>query len=91
MIERSSRTVLVTNQHGLHARPCLAIVKTVARYQANVTVRKGSQSVDAASILELLSLAAAPGAELILSAAGAEAEEALQAVAGLCSGAFETG
>jgi phosphocarrier protein HPr len=55
----------------------------VSRHQANVTVRKGTQSVDAGSVMDLLSLAATQGTELVLSATGAEAEEALEAVVGL--------
>ena len=86
-----TRTVRVTHQQGLHLRPCSAIVNTVSQHRANVMVQRGNQAVDAASILGLLSLAAPQGAELILSATGAEAEEALQAVVGLivngCEGA----
>ena len=32
-----SRTVVVTNRDGLHARPCSVIVTAVGRYRANVT------------------------------------------------------
>ncbi len=78
-----TRTVTVTNVDGLHARPCVAIVKTVSKHQAQVTIHKGSQSVDAGSILDLLSLGATQGTELVLAATGDEAEEALNAVAGL--------
>jgi len=45
--------------------------------------RSGGQAVDAGSMLELLSLAATGGTELVLSASGPEAWEALEAVAGL--------
>jgi phosphocarrier protein HPr len=79
----TTRTVKVTHELGLHLRPCSAIVSTVGKHRANVTVQRGNQSVSAASILELLSLAASPGTELVLSATGAEAQEALDAVAGL--------
>ena len=57
--ETSTRTVTVTNRHGLHARPSVIIVKTVQKYDAQVTIRRGNQIVDAASILDLLSLGAA--------------------------------
>ena len=83
LTEACTRTVTVTNVDGLHARPCVAIVKTVSRHQANVTIQKGTQSVNAGSVIDLLSLAATQGTELVLSASGAEAEEALEAVVGL--------
>ena len=74
------RTVVVTNRHGLHARPCLAIVNTVGRHQAQVTVQKNSQSVDASSVLALMSLAANQGTELDILARGPEAAEVLEAL-----------
>ena len=83
LAETSARTVLVHDQHGLHLRPCSSIVNVVKRHRAQVTVQKGGQAVNAASILGLLSLAAAQGAELIVSATGPDAEAALEAVARL--------
>ncbi|MGO9114411.1 MAG: HPr family phosphocarrier protein [Thermoguttaceae bacterium] len=79
--ETSTRTVVVTNRHGLHARPALVIVKTVQGYDAQVTIRRGNQIVDAASILDLLSLGAAQGTELVLSAKGRQAKDAIEALA----------
>ena len=73
-----SITVVVTNRDGLHARPSLAIVNTVGRYQANVTVQKGSQAGDASSVLDMMSLAATQGTELVLSATGPDAVEVLE-------------
>ena len=75
-----SRTVTVTNRHGLHARPCLAIVNTVARHNAKVTIQKDDEAVDASSIYALMALVAGQGTELILSATGPEAAEAVDAL-----------
>ena len=60
-----TRTLTVTHQLGLHLRPCSAIVATVGRHLAKVTIQKGSQFADAASILDLLMLAAPQGTELL--------------------------
>lgn len=78
-----TRTLMVSHQLGLHLRPCSAIVTTVGRHLAKVMIWNGSQSADAASILDLLSLAAAQGTELVVTATGPEAAEALEAVVGL--------
>jgi len=83
-----SRTVVVTNCHGLHARPCSVIVDVVGRHRANVTVQKGSQTVDASSMLELMALAASQGTELVLSATGPDAAEVLEALAHLFAKEF---
>jgi len=85
---QATRTVTVNHELGLHLRPCSAIVSTVGKHQAEVFVRKVSQSVNAASILGLLSLDAAPGTELVLTATGAEAQQALDAVTGLFASDF---
>jgi len=83
-----SRTVVVTNRHGLHARPCSAIVDMVGRHRANVTVQKGSQTVDGASVLDLMTLAASRGTELVLSATGPDAAEVLEALDHLFANEF---
>lgn len=87
--ETSTRTVTVTNRHGLHARPSVVIVNTVRKYDARVTVRGNGQYADAASILDLLSLGATQGTELVLSASGPQAEEALNALGHLFDVEFE--
>ena len=84
-----TRGVTVTNRHGLHARPAVAIVKTARKYDARVTIRRGNQTVDAASILDLLSLGATQGTELLLTAKGSQAQEALAALAQLFDAEFE--
>ena len=87
--ETFTRAVIVTNPHGLHARPSLIIVKTVQRYDAQVKIHRNGQSVDAASILDLLSLGATQGTELLLSANGRQAEEVIEALARLFDAEFE--
>jgi phosphotransferase system HPr (HPr) family protein len=84
-----SRAVTITNRHGLHARPAVTIVKTVRKYDAQTTIRKGNQTVDAASVLDLLSLGATQGAELLLSAKGRQAQEVIEALAQLFAAEFE--
>lgn len=87
--EPATRTVKVNDVRGLHFRPCAAIVDAVSKHQAQVIVQKGNQSTSAASILGLISLEAIPGTELVLSATGAEAQAALDAVADLFSSDFQ--
>jgi phosphotransferase system HPr (HPr) family protein len=75
------RTVLVTNPAGLHARPSAAIAQAVRRFQSKVLIRSGRETIDAGSILEIMTLGATQGAELLLTAKGPDAELALDAVA----------
>jgi phosphotransferase system HPr (HPr) family protein len=74
------QTIWVNTPEGLHLRKCAAIAERVGKYQAKVTLQKGDQSEDAASVLGLMLLAATQGTPLTLSATGPEAELAIRAV-----------
>jgi phosphotransferase system HPr (HPr) family protein len=78
--DTATRTVTVVNPAGLHARPSLAVAETVRASKSKVEIRTARQAVDAADILQLLSLGAAQGTKLVLSAAGSDAEEVLDSL-----------
>jgi phosphotransferase system HPr (HPr) family protein len=76
-----TRTVLITNPAGLHARPSAAIAQTVRRSKSQVLVQRGPDTVNAANILELMMLGAPQGTRLTLTASGPDAENVLDAIA----------
>ena len=78
-----TRTVVVTNPQGLHARPADLFVKLASQYQAKVEVIKDGERVDGKSILAILTLAAVEGTQLTIEATGPDAEAALDALAEL--------
>jgi phosphocarrier protein HPr len=84
----TTRTVTVLNRAGLHARPSLAVVQTVRRFQSKVEVRTPRQAVDAGDILQLLGLGAVQGTELTLSATGPDAESVLDQLVHLFANRF---
>jgi phosphocarrier protein len=87
----------VCNKKGLHARAAAKLVKTAAGYDARVEVLRlprpneagDPASAGATSILSLLMLAAEMGVEIELRGEGAQAEEAVQAIAALIGRRFE--
>ena len=83
------RTVEIVNKRGLHARASAKFVKLAADYDAEVTVTRDGQSVDARSIMGLMMLGAGPGSMLELAAEGGEAEAALDALSELIAARFE--
>ena len=85
----AQRTVEIVNKRGLHARASAKFVKLAADFEAEVTVTRDGQSVDARSIMGLMMLGAGPGSMLELSAEGREAEAALDALADLVRSRFE--
>jgi phosphocarrier protein len=76
------RRVIVASQVGLHARPAALLAKTAAEQPVAITIRKdGGEPVAAASVLNLMTLGAMHGDEVVLSAEGNGADAALEAVA----------
>jgi len=83
-----TQTFIVPNRLGLHARPAARLVTTVAEHEASVTVSKGAQVADAASINQLMMLAARQGDTLTVRATGPDAASAMSALAALVADHF---
>ncbi|XUM23995.1 HPr family phosphocarrier protein [Bradyrhizobium oligotrophicum S58] len=83
-----SRELLITNKRGLHARASAKFVQMVEKFQAEVWVTRGGETVGGRSIMGLMMLAAAPGTKILVSATGPEAEAALQAITDLVNEKF---
>jgi phosphocarrier protein len=74
----AERRAVVGSKIGLHARPAARFVKAAARQPVKVTIAKaGAEPVDAASILDVVTLDVQGGEEVILVAEGDGAEQAL--------------
>lgn len=86
---RVNRTFTLENRLGLHARPAALLVKTLRNFRCSVRVEHGGETVNAKSILGLLSLAAGYGSILTIKAAGLGAPEALHAVGKLFESNFD--
>jgi phosphotransferase system HPr (HPr) family protein len=75
------REVVVRNALGLHLRSAGTFVRTAARYTSHIRVATpGMPPVDGKSILGLVTLGAAPGTTLVISAEGADEKEAIGAL-----------
>lgn len=67
--------------NGLHARPAALLVAAAEESGADITLRRGEASADAASILEVLMLGAEHGDEVELTAADETDRPALERLA----------
>ena len=85
----AERSVEILNERGLHARASAKFVKLAATFDAEVTVGKDGQEVDARSIMGLMMLAAGPGSRIAIRAQGKEAQAAVDALAELVTNRFE--
>jgi phosphocarrier protein HPr len=78
------RRVTVGSKVGLHARPAAVVAKAAAAAQVAITIRKNDgKPVAASSILNLMTLGAMHGDEVVLAAEGDGADAALDALAEL--------
>lgn len=83
-----TRSVTIVNAKGLHARASAKFVAEAEKWDAEVTVAYGSEVVAACSIMGLMLLGAGVGASIMLSATGAQAEAALEALGALVGSGF---
>ncbi len=81
--------VTIQNQLGLHARPAMAFVDLANRFQSEISVSKGAQTVDGKSIMQMMMLAATKGTKLEIDAEGTDAEQATNQLAELVNRKFD--
>ncbi len=86
--QRLTREVTVLNKLGLHARPAAMFVKVSNQHKAEIWVEKDGEEVNGKSIMGLMMLAAGYGSKLLVSAEGADAEKALDAIEDLIQRRF---
>jgi phosphocarrier protein len=83
-----SRELPIINKRGLHARASAKFVQMVERFNAEVWVTKGHETVGGNSIMGLMMLSAAPGTSIVVSATGPEAQAAIDAITELVASKF---
>jgi phosphocarrier protein HPr len=83
-----SRTVLVTNQRGLHARASAKFVTLASAQPCEVSVAKDGAAVTGTSIMGLMMLGAAMGDTIVISADGDGADAAVATLAELVEAKF---
>ena len=82
------RNVTIKNASGLHARPAGMFVKKAAEFKSTVEVIAKGKTVNAKSIMGIMSLGLAQGDELTVVANGDDQETAVNALVELVEGGF---
>ena len=83
-----SKKLKINNLKGLHARPSAKLVKAANKFDADIYVSKGDQTVNGKSIMSIMQLAAARGQEITVKAVGPDAEEAIESISRLVKSKF---
>lgn len=83
-----AREFKLVNVQGMHARPAALFVKTASRFESEITVEKDEAAVSGKSIMGLMTLEAACGTTLRVTATGIDAAEALDEIQNLIDNKF---
>lgn len=85
------RSVKIRNKLGMHARAAVKFVQLANHFKSDIYVLKNGDSVNGKSIMGLLTLVAAWGTEIVVSASGPDSEQAVDALAALVENGFGEG
>ena len=83
-----SRSVVIQNKRGLHARASAKFVNMASEIDANVEVEKDGNRVCGTSIMGLMMLGAAMGDTIVIHVEGDEAHQALAKLVALVEERF---
>ena len=82
------RVFVISNRLGLHARPAAMLVEAVSNLNCEVSITKDDLTVDAKSLMGVLTLAAEEGSSLDICADGPDAQYAIDRVAEMIENKF---
>jgi len=82
------RVLSIINGRGLHARASAKFVQTVEKFDAEVRVTRGSETVGGTSIMGLMMLSAGVGSTISVSATGPQAQAVMDALEKLVANRF---
>ncbi len=85
-VQTLRQTFVLNLEHGLHARPCALLIKTLVPFRCDVQVEANGERANGHSIMGLMALAAAKGSKITFTITGQSAPAAMAAV----SQVFET-
>lgn len=83
-----SKQLTVLNKLGLHARPCALLAQTASLFRSSITLTERNRSVDAKSILGLMTMAMPQGTTFTITVDGPDEESALKHISELFANRF---
>lgn len=81
-------TAVIENKTGIHARPASMFVQKASSFKSKIQIKAKGKSVDAKSILMIMSMGLVKGTEVTLVADGPDEAEAVQALKQLIDDKF---
>ena len=87
--DTAQRDVTISNKRGLHARASAKFVNMAETFNAQISVSRGDETVNATSIMGLMMLSASIDTNITIAARGQDAEAAIDALAALVADKFD--
>lgn len=83
------KILTVRNRAGIHARPASLIAQTANKFSSEILLENLDTTVNAKSIMGVITMAAGYNTNLTLKADGSDAADAVAAIAALFENKFE--
>jgi len=81
-------TTTIENKTGIHARPASLFVQTASKFKSKVQIKAKGKTVDAKSILMIMSMGLVKGTEITISADGEDEADAVKTLKDLVDAKF---
>ena len=85
----TEKILTVRNRAGIHARPAALIAQTANKFASEIILEKDTTTVNAKSIMVVITMAAGYNTTLTLKADGSDEKEASNAIYNLFESKFE--
>ena len=85
----TEKTLTVKNRAGIHARPAALIAQTANKFSAEIQIQKDSMTVNAKSIMGVITMAASYNTVLVVKADGIDEKQAVETLYDLVESKFE--
>ncbi|WP_423189691.1 phosphocarrier protein HPr [Alkalibacterium sp. f15] len=79
-MEKREYTIIA--ETGIHARPATLLVQQASKFNSDITLDYKGKSVNLKSIMGVMSLGVGKGAEVSITADGADEKEAIEGIEG---------
>lgn len=76
----ASKEFHIVAETGIHARPATLLVQTASKFTSEINLEYKGKAVNLKSIMGVMSLGVGQGADVTISAEGADADEALATI-----------
>ncbi|MBR1647290.1 MAG: HPr family phosphocarrier protein [Selenomonadaceae bacterium] len=81
-------TTTIENKTGIHARPASVFVQKASSFKSKIQLKAKGKTVDAKSILMIMSMGLVKGTEVTIVADGPDEADAVAALKGLVDSKF---